>query len=90
MRHLKQTSRFDTLFETVKQSDRPDLTKAEVIGRKGRPSKSADPEYKRTTIYIRKSLHRQLKAAAANQGKEMSEIVEQMIENYIKFRSHPE
>lgn len=51
-------------------------------------SKSTNPEYKRTTIYLRKVLHRKLKASAAAQEREMSEIIEEMVENYLKFRYH--
>lgn len=86
MSKAKPNRRFDDLFQAVNR-DRSNSAFLEDnrVEEKSKQSKSTDPQYKRTTIYIRKSLHRQLKAAAAAQEREMSEIIEEMVENYIKF-----
>jgi hypothetical protein len=46
-------------------------------------SKSKDPTYQRTTIYLPKAMHRRLKAAAATEDKEMSAIVEELVEQWL-------
>ena len=83
MNKPNQTSRFDDLFQTAYQEH-------QVFDQQppSKQSKSTNPEYKRTTIYLRKMLHRKLKATAAEQEREMSEIIEEMVENYLKFRYH--
>ena len=83
MNKPNQTSRFDDLFQTTYQEH-------QVFDQQppSKQSKSTNPEYKRTTIYLRKTLHRKLKATAAEQEREMSEIIEEMVENYLKFRYH--
>ncbi|MEG5175863.1 CopG family transcriptional regulator [Microcoleus sp. B3-D7] len=47
-------------------------------------SKSKDPNFVRTTIYLPKLLHRQLKSAAAQSGQEMSELVEKSVAQYLQ------
>ncbi len=55
---------------------------------KGSPlSKSKDPNYQRTTIYIPKPLHRKLKAIAAEDDREISDIVENLIQDWIGNRN---
>ena len=85
MNKANQTSRFDDLFQTTYQEHQ---VCAEQQPDQSKQSKSTNPEYKRTTIYLRKTLHRKLKATAAEQEREMSEIIEEMVENYLKFRYH--
>ena len=50
-------------------------------------SKTKDPNYTRTTIYLPKMLHRKLKARAAEEGQEMSEIVETLVEEWLKSKN---
>jgi Arc/MetJ-type ribon-helix-helix transcriptional regulator len=52
-----------------------------------RKSKSTDPDYVRTTVYLPKQLHKQLKAAAADEEREMSDIVKELVEQWLKSRS---
>ncbi|MEG4058290.1 MULTISPECIES: CopG family transcriptional regulator [unclassified Microcoleus] len=47
-------------------------------------SKSKDPNFVRTTVYLPKLLHRQLKSAAAQSGQEMSELVEKSVAQYLQ------
>lgn len=50
-------------------------------------SKTKDPNFTRTTIYLPKLLHRKLKAKAAEEGREMSEIVEALVEEWLKAQN---
>jgi hypothetical protein len=72
------------MFNTLKHSDvqTSSITEHPDV----QASKSKDPAYQRTTIYLPKSMHRRLKAAAANEEKEMSAIVEELIEQWLSLR----
>ena len=67
-----------------------DLLKAKNLkpGEESSPSsvfpKSKDPNIIRTTVYLPKLLHRQLKSAAAQSEQEMSEIVEKSVAQYLQ------
>ncbi|MEG4070847.1 CopG family transcriptional regulator [Microcoleus sp. Pol11C2] len=47
-------------------------------------SKSKYANFVRTTVYLPKLLHRQLKSAAAQSGQEMSELVEKSVAQYLQ------
>jgi hypothetical protein len=78
----KDSSRFDALFGAARQKEPLDPTDSKPT----KKSKSTDPDYVRTTVYLPKGLHRSLKAAAAASGKEMSEVFEQLVEQWLKKR----
>jgi hypothetical protein len=42
----------------------------------------------RTTVYLPKRLHQQLKAAAVEEDREMSGIVEELIDTWLKSREN--
>jgi hypothetical protein len=46
-----------------------------------RPTK--DPEFRRTSIYVKDQLWRRFKATLALQGKDMSPVLEQFIQAYL-------
>lgn len=79
----KTSSRFDDLFsaarsktqETASESTKTSPTKK---------SKSRDPDYVRTTIYLPKQLHQQLKVAAVQGDKDMSEIIEGLVDAWVQ------
>lgn len=75
----KDKGRFDDLFSTVRHS-------SEEKTAPKRKSKSTDPNYIRTTVYLPKSLHRLLKATAVNEDLEMSEIVKEALEAWLKSK----
>ncbi len=77
------SSRFDALFGAAKPLEQ---TSASTESKPARKSKSTDPDYVRTTVYLRKRLHKQLKAAAADEEREMSEILEELVEQWLKKR----
>ena len=49
--------------------------------------KSKNPDYTRTTIYLPKALHKQLKVASAQDEIEMSDIAQQAIESWMSNRA---
>jgi hypothetical protein len=49
-------------------------------------AKSANPDYTRTTIYLPKKMHKLLKAIALDEEREMSSIVEELIETWMSLR----
>ena len=46
-------------------------------------AKSVNPDYTRTTVYLPKKMHKKLKAIALDEEKEMSSIVEELIEGWL-------
>jgi hypothetical protein len=46
-------------------------------------AKSANPDYTRTTVYLPKKMHKKLKAIALDEEREMSSIVEELIETWL-------
>lgn len=83
----KDQSRFDALFGAVRQPQKPE-SEAQPIAEPdvAEPiAKGKDPNYQRTTIYLPKALHRKFKAAAVAAEREMSDIVEELIEEWLKL-----
>jgi len=83
MSKKKDGSRFDELFSAVRGQE--PVTEPE--SKPARKSKSTDPDYIRTTVYLPKRLHKQLKAAAADEEREMSDILEQLVEQWLRADS---
>jgi hypothetical protein len=80
----KYGSRFDALMKNVAKADQhivSDEPEQEPADRQ--LAKNKDPNYQRTTLYLPKSLHRKLKAAAANSDREMSDIMQELIEQWL-------
>lgn len=84
MNKEKDSTRFDALFDTVKPKEQ---TREPTNSKPVRKSKSTDPDYVRTTVYLPKQLHKQLKAAAADEEREMSDIVKELVEQWLKSRT---
>ncbi len=86
LNNKKKTSRFDELIDAARsrqQRDKPQLAEERTTLQ----SKSTDPAYTRTTIYLPKQLHRQLKAAAVSQERQMSDIVAELVEQWLLIKS---
>ena len=49
-------------------------------------AKSSNPDYTRTTIYLPKKMHKKLKAIAVEEEREMSEIVEELLGEWLESR----
>src|ERR1035437_3598260 len=50
-------------------------------------AKSADPSYTKFTTYVRKTTHRAAKLRAVEEGRELSEVVEELIGRWAAERS---
>ena len=86
MNRKKDTSRFDNLIGAARgrePKETPQLPDSKPV----RKSKSTDPDYARTTVYLPKRLHKLLKAAAADEEREMSDILQQLVEQWLKSRN---
>jgi hypothetical protein len=74
-------SRFDDLLNAKKlKPGEPDLEPAPTAAL----PKSKDPNFVRATVYLPKQMHRDLKSAAAQSGKEISELVEKSVAQYLQ------
>jgi len=91
----KDGSRFDNLFSAarsrpVEETDNvappPEALPQSREKSSTRKSKSTDPNYVRATIYLPRSVHRKLKALAADEEREMSDIVSELIEQWLKSK----
>ncbi|MDZ7959613.1 MAG: CopG family transcriptional regulator [Aulosira sp. DedQUE10] len=86
MNNKKKNSRFDDLIDAARsrqQRDNPQLIEDKPTSL----SKSTDPDYIRTTIYLPKQLHRKLKATAAFQERQMSDIMTELVEQWLLSNS---
>ncbi|QLE58412.1 CopG family transcriptional regulator [Nostoc sp. TCL26-01] len=79
---MKKTSRFDDLIDAARSRQQRDQP-ASNVEQTTAQSKSTDPAYTRTTLYLPKQLHRQLKASAVAQERQMSDIVAELIEQWL-------
>lgn len=82
MNNQKKTSRFDDLIDAARSRQQRDQLPA-TADTPSSITKSTDPAYTRTTIYLPKQLHRQLKAAAVAQERQMSDIVAELVEQWL-------
>lgn len=79
----KKANRFDELIDAARsrqKRDRPQESTEEKVTFK---SKSTDPDYVRTTVYLPKKLHRSLKLAAAADDRQMSDIITELLEKWF-------
>jgi hypothetical protein len=85
MSKKKDSNRFDALLGAARQQEQ---TPPPIEAKLTKKSKSTDPDYVRTTVYLPKRLHKQLKVAAADEEREMSEILEGLVEQWLKKRGN--
>ncbi|BAZ08024.1 CopG family transcriptional regulator [Calothrix sp. NIES-3974] len=86
MSEKNQTSRFNDLITAARSRKLRDEL-LESPEQNTSKTKSTDPNYIRTTIYLPKSLHRQFKVTAALEERQMSDIVTELIEAWLKTRN---
>lgn len=55
-----------------------------TVGKPRSPAKSTDPAYMKFTTYIRKSTHLGVKTRLVSKEKELSELVEELLSNWLK------
>lgn len=82
MSNKKKTNRFDELIEVARSRQNRDELQA-YSQQSSRKTKSTDPDYVRTTFYLPKAVHRQLKAVAVAQERQMSDIVAELLEQWL-------
>lgn len=83
MSKKKDATRFDALIGAARQQEQ---TPVPVELKPAKKTKSTDPDYVRTTVYLPKRLHKQLKVAAADEEREMSDVLEELVEQWLKSR----
>ena len=89
----KDGSRFDN-FINAARAPKPDPTPETPTSTEAAPteesppkkSKSSDPDYMWTTVYLPRQIHRRLKSAAADEEKEISEIIEELVTGWLASR----
>ncbi|RUR76208.1 hypothetical protein PCC6912_43800 [Chlorogloeopsis fritschii PCC 6912] len=86
MSSKKKGSRFDELIDAARSRQQRDQPQPSAEN-SSRTTKSTDPDYTRTTVYLPKQLHRQLKAAAASQERQMSDILIELLEQWLNSQS---
>ena len=78
----------ETSKESNISSNRLDISTSKHIDvQTSKKAKSANPDYTRTTVYLPKKMHKLLKAIALDEEREMSSIVEELIETWLSLRS---
>ncbi|KST70080.1 hypothetical protein [Mastigocoleus testarum] len=82
----RKNSRFDDLIDAAQNRISRDRSQSNDVKSSPR-SKSTDPNYTRTTVYLPKQLHRQLKTAAASEVRQMSDIIIELIEEWFEKRN---
>jgi hypothetical protein len=78
----KKSGRFDDLIDAARIRQQRDIL-PNIEDTLTSKSKSTNPEYVRTTLYLPKKLHKQLKAKALFQDRQMSDIVTELIEGWL-------
>lgn len=80
----KKTSRFDELIDAARSRHKRDNSRDFNEEKVSFKSKSTDPDYVRTTVYLPKKLHRKLKLAAAADERQMSDIMTELVEQWLE------
>ncbi|MDJ0677798.1 MAG: CopG family transcriptional regulator [Calothrix sp. MO_167.B42] len=82
MSNKKKSGRFDELIDAARSRQNRDELQVDSE-KSSRKTKSTDPNYVRTTFYLPKSVHRRLKAVAVSQERQMSDIVTELLEQWL-------
>ena len=76
--------------ETPKTSTRKATARALETRKVGRPpGKKSDPDYTQATVYLRKQTHLAAKKRLLDEGKEFSELVEELVTQWIQKSENP-
>ncbi|MDJ0798270.1 MAG: CopG family transcriptional regulator [Calothrix sp. MO_167.B12] len=82
MNQKRKMSRFDELIDVARSRQNRDELPVDSE-QSSRKTKSTNPDYVRTTFYLPKAVHRQLKAVAVSQERQMSDIVAELLEQWL-------
>ncbi len=84
MSDKKKASRFDNLIDAARSRQQRDELPSIIDDKNdGIKSKSTDPNYIRTTVYLPKQLHKKMKAAALSQDRQMSDVIAELVEQWL-------
>lgn len=86
---MANRSKFSSIFDA-----RAELKREEESGKRGRGrprgyaggKRENKEEYTQASAYIRRDVHKQVKSALALEDKEFSELVEELLERWLKSR----
>jgi len=94
---VQSSSPFSKLLELRKAKEsqtgeQPPVETAEIPGQLNiqtspRLAKSVDPEYTKFTTYVRKTTHRAAKLRAVEEGRELSDVVQELIADWAAGRA---
>jgi len=85
----KRSPQPEPAIEPVNEPDTQTLEFSDVQTSKKsdtQTSKSKNPDYQRTTVYLPKSIHKKLKVAALDDDREISDIVESLVADWLRSR----
>jgi hypothetical protein len=83
-KHRESVSHSQATSQSKRASDGIEPAQ-ENNARSPRPlAKSADPAYMKFTTYIRKSTHRSVKTRLVSKEKELSDLVEELLSDWLK------
>lgn len=68
-------------------AEQSDVYTARQLDKVASGSKSTDPEFMKFTTYIRKATHRAVKTRLVSQGRELSDLVEELMANWLHGNS---
>lgn len=67
------------------QADQPlDIHTSRQLSSHKSPSKSTDPEFMKFTTYVRKTTHRAVKTRLVSEGRELSDLVEDLMFKWLE------
>jgi hypothetical protein len=81
----KSNANYHKGFESSSPASQVSARTADLLF--GHQSKSSNQSYIRTTFYLPKHLHKQLKIVAAHKDRDMSGIIEELLESWLKNES---
>jgi hypothetical protein len=82
----KSKSQFQAFFDATGREQTPSATKEEAIGTKRQKGKHRHPDYTKMTAYIRSDTFIKLKTTLVVEKKEISELVEELVEQWLAQR----
>lgn len=79
---FEQSQEAGTAPENTSEGQKVSLPEGQTAGKKG-PKYNNNPEFKKTTYYIRRDLERQLQLLSLSESKDLTELVNQAIEDFV-------
>jgi hypothetical protein len=76
-------SKFDKFFNAAKPQPKKQTVKGTPVAEKKNLAKRDDPEYSQALAYIRKDTKRRVKTALLEEDREFSELVEELLTNWL-------